>query len=68
MNTLLSDMMDGVNARITLMRLSADKPDQAEIVLRHIKRLEDRYERLLWLTSALVGLVGALVIIRFWGL
>lgn len=60
------DPMDGVNARIALMRLSADKPDQAEIVLRHIKRLENTHERLLWLTSALVGLVGALVIIRCW--
>ena len=66
MTALLSDMMDGSNARITLMRLSADKPAQAEIVLRYIKRLEDTYDRLLWLTSALVGLVGSLIIIRFW--
>ena len=66
MNMLLSDMMDGVDARIALMRLSTDKPDQAEIMLRHIKRLEDTYERLLRLTSALVGLVGGLIITRFW--
>ena len=66
MNMLLSDTMDGANARIALMRLSADKPAQAEIVLRHIKCLEDTYDRLLCLTSALVGLVGSLIIVRFW--
>jgi len=57
------DTMDGVNARITLMRLSADKPDQAEAVMRYVRRLEDLYTRLEALAGCLVGVATGMIVV-----
>lgn len=60
--------MSRVNLWMALFRLGANAGtvDDSKLVGMYIKRLENTHERLLWLTSALVGLVGALVIIRCW--
>lgn len=55
------DTMDGVNARIALIRLSADKPAETEIVLRYVRRLEDMYTRLEILACCLAGMVTNII-------
>lgn len=68
MTMLLSDMMDGVNARIALMRLSADKPAETEAVMRYVRRLEDLYTRLEMLACCLVGMAAGMIAVYLEGL
>lgn len=57
------DTMDGVNARIALMRLSADKPAETEAVMRYVRRLEDMYTRLEVLAGCLVGMATGMIVV-----